>query len=78
MAAEGSLDGPSQEKLRTESTDMPKSMKITRVTPLMLDRYLCVTVETDAGITGLGESGVWGFLEASQAAVEKFGRYLVD
>jgi len=56
---------------------MPKSMKITTVTPLMLDRYLCVTVETDAGITGLGESGAWGFLEASQAAVEKFGRYLV-
>jgi L-alanine-DL-glutamate epimerase-like enolase superfamily enzyme len=56
---------------------MPKSMKITKVTPLMLDRYLCVTVETDAGITGLGESGAWGFLEASQAAVEKFGRYLV-
>ena len=56
---------------------MPKSMKITKVTPLMLDRYLCVTVETDAGITGLGESGAWGFLEASQAAVEKFGRDLV-
>lgn len=56
---------------------MPKSMKITKVTPLMLDRYLCVTVETDAGITGLGESGSWGFLEASQAAMEKFGRYLV-
>jgi hypothetical protein len=36
---------------------MPKFMKITRVTPLMLDRYLCVTVDTDAGITGLGESG---------------------
>ena len=32
-------------------------MKITKVTPLMLDRYLLVQVETDAGITGLGESG---------------------
>jgi galactonate dehydratase len=52
--------------------DMPKSMKITKVTPLMLDRYLCVTVQTDAGISGLGESGAWGFLEASQAAVEKY------
>ena len=56
---------------------MPKAMKITKVTPLMLDRYLLVTVETDAGITGLGESGAWGFLEASKAAIEKFGRYLV-
>ena len=52
-------------------------MKITKVTPLMLDRYLLVTVETDAGITGIGESGTWGFLEASEAAIEKFGRYLV-
>jgi galactonate dehydratase len=52
-------------------------MKITKVTPLMLDRYLLVTVETDAGITGIGESGAWGFLEASESALEKFGRYLV-
>ena len=52
-------------------------MKITKVTPLMLDRYLLVTVETDAGITGIGESGTWGFLEASESAIEKFGRYLV-
>ena len=52
-------------------------MKITKVTPLMLDRYLLVKVDTDAGISGLGESGAWGFLEASQAAIEKFGRYLV-
>ena len=29
------------------------------------------------GITGLGESGAWGFLEASAAAVETFKRYLI-
>ena len=52
-------------------------MKITHVEPLMLDRYLLVQVHTDAGLVGLGESGAWGFLEASQAAMEKFGRYLV-
>ena len=52
-------------------------MKITRVEPLMLDHFLLVRVHTDAGITGLGESGAWGFLEASQAAIEKFGRYLI-
>jgi galactonate dehydratase len=52
-------------------------MKITKVTPLFLNRYLLVKVETDAGIYGLGESGAWGFLEASGAAIEKFGRYLV-
>ena len=52
-------------------------MKITRVEPLQLDRFLLVQVHTDAGITGLGESGAWGYLEASQAAIEKYGRYLV-
>ena len=52
-------------------------MKITNVTPLMLDRYLLVQIDTDIGISGIGESGAWGYLEASEAAIEKFGRYLV-
>ena len=52
-------------------------MKITKVTPLFLDRYLLVKVDTDAGISGLGEAGAWGYLEASGAVIEKYGRYLV-
>lgn len=52
-------------------------MKITAVEPLPIDRYLFVKVHTDAGITGIGESGAWGHLEASEAAIRKFGRYLV-
>ncbi len=52
-------------------------MKITAVETLLVDRYLYVQVHTDAGITGLGESGAWGFLEASAAAVDTFARYLV-
>ncbi|MBI4339457.1 MAG: galactokinase, partial [Chloroflexi bacterium] len=52
-------------------------MRVTGVVPLLIDRYLFVQVHTDEGIVGLGESGTWGFLEASAAAVEKFGRYLV-
>lgn len=52
-------------------------MRITQVEPLSVDRFLFVRVHTDAGITGIGESGAWGFLEASKAAIEKFGRYLV-
>ena len=52
-------------------------MKITKVTPIFVDRYLFVQIETDAGITGLGESGAWGYLEPSAAAVEKFADYLV-
>ena len=52
-------------------------MKITRVTPVLADRFLFVEVETDAGITGTGESGAWGHLEASAAAIAKFGDYLI-
>ena len=52
-------------------------MQITAVETLLVDRYLFVQVHTDAGITGLGESGAWGFLEASAAAVDTFARYLV-
>ena len=52
-------------------------MQITAVETLLVDRYLFVQVHTDAGITGLGESGAWGFLEASAAAVDTFTRYLV-
>ena len=52
-------------------------MQITKVEPLFLDRYLLVQVHTDNGLVGVGESGAWGFLEASGAAIEKMGRYLV-
>ena len=52
-------------------------MRIRRVEPIRLDQYLLVEIETDAGLTGLGEAGAWGFLEASEAAIEKFARYLV-
>jgi galactonate dehydratase len=52
-------------------------VKVTEVNPIMLDRYLLVEVVTDTGLTGIGESGAWGFLEASEAAVRKFGRYLI-
>jgi galactonate dehydratase len=52
-------------------------VKIVSVEPLMLDRYLFVEIRTDAGFVGLGESGTWGHLEASAAAISKFGDYLV-
>jgi galactonate dehydratase len=52
-------------------------MKITKVQPLLVDRFCFVRIETDAGITGLGESGAWGQLEASAAAITKYGEYLV-
>ena len=52
-------------------------MKITEIQTHFVDRYLFVTVHTDAGIVGLGESGTWGFLEASGEVVETYKRYLI-
>jgi galactonate dehydratase len=46
-------------------------MKITKVTPILMHRWLFVEVETDEGIKGLGESGAWGFLESSATAVNE-------
>lgn len=52
-------------------------MKIVDVRTVAVDRYLFVEVLTDEGIKGLGESGAWGYLEASAQAVETFKRYLI-
>jgi galactonate dehydratase len=52
-------------------------VKITEIEPIFVDRYLFVKVHTDAGITGLGESGTWGFLEASAKVMETYKRYLI-
>ncbi|MBI64476.1 MAG: galactonate dehydratase [Chloroflexi bacterium] len=52
-------------------------MKIKNVTPLMIDQYLLVKIETDNGLVGIGESGAWGFLEASASAITKFSDYLL-
>src|SRR5260221_12565012 len=52
-------------------------MKITKVEPLMVDRFCFVRIETDAGITGIGESGTWGQLEARATSIRKNGEYLV-
>jgi galactonate dehydratase len=52
-------------------------MKIASVRSLLIDRYLFCEITTDNGLKGVGESGAWGFLEASAVAIDKFGRYLV-
>lgn len=52
-------------------------MKITDVETIFADRWLYVRVHTDEGIIGLGESGAWGYLEASERAVQTFERYLI-
>ena len=52
-------------------------MKITEIRTVPVSRYLFVQVFTNEGITGLGESGTHGFLEASEQAVQTFKRYLI-
>ena len=49
-------------------------MKIVDIRTIPVSSYLFVQVHTDEGITGLGESGAWGYLEASEKAVETFKR----
>jgi galactonate dehydratase len=52
-------------------------LKISDIKTLFLDRYLFVQITTDEGLVGLGESGTWGHLEASAAALDKFKPYLL-
>ena len=52
-------------------------MKITDIKVVPVNAFLYVKVFTDEGIVGLGESGVWGFLNASAEAVESFKTYLI-
>jgi galactonate dehydratase len=52
-------------------------MRIEKIETLGVDRYLFVQVHTDAGITGLGEAGMWGYLEANEAIIRRFETYLI-
>lgn len=52
-------------------------MKITEIQTIRAAQYLFVKVYTDEGIVGLGESGTWAFLEASEAVIHRFKHYLV-
>ncbi len=52
-------------------------MKITDIKVIPVNRFLYVKIFTDQGITGLGESGAWGYLKASAEAVESFKTYLI-
>ena len=52
-------------------------MKIVDIRVVPVNSFLYVKVYTDEGIEGLGESGTWGFLNASGEAVETFKTYLI-
>jgi galactonate dehydratase len=52
-------------------------MRIERVEPIFVDVFLFVQITTDSGLVGLGESGAWGFHDATAGAVGTFAEYLV-
>lgn len=51
---------------------------IKSVVPLHVGQFLLVQIETDAAVTGWGEAGVWGHIEAGATAVRRFNEYLVN
>lgn len=52
-------------------------MKIERIEIIKAARYLFVQIHTDTGITGLGEAGMWGYLEANEAVIHSWEPYLI-
>lgn len=52
-------------------------MKITDVKVVKANSFLYVQIFTDNGLVGTGESGTWGFLDASGEAVQSFRTYLI-
>jgi len=53
-------------------------MKIIDIEIIPVNRFLFVKVHTNKGIAGIGESGCWGFLDASAEVVKSFKTYLID
>ncbi|MDP6668053.1 MAG: mandelate racemase/muconate lactonizing enzyme family protein, partial [Dehalococcoidia bacterium] len=52
-------------------------MKIERVESILAGNGHFVLIHTDNGLTGIGQSSCWGYLEAVDKIVEKFSGYLV-
>jgi galactonate dehydratase len=52
-------------------------MKIEKVESLLVDRWHFVRITTDTGLVGIGESGIWGYPEASERIVDVWSGYLV-
>ena len=52
-------------------------MKITDLTLIPASKYLFVKIITDTGISGIGEVGAWGFIDAAAECLKKFRGYLV-
>ena len=52
-------------------------MKIERIESILAGNGHFVRITTDNGVTGIGQSSCWAYLEAVNKLVEKFSAYLV-
>lgn len=52
-------------------------MKIERVESILAGRWHFVKITADNGVYGVGESGIWGYPEASERIVDVWSQYLV-
>jgi galactonate dehydratase len=52
-------------------------MKIERITPFLVDRFLLVRVYTDEGVIGNGEAGLWAHHGMVHRAVEDLSEYFI-
>lgn len=50
-----------------------KSIKTIRA-----DKFLFVRIETDSGIVGFGEAGIWAHIDVAANIIDRFAEYLVD
>jgi galactonate dehydratase len=52
-------------------------VRIERIELIRVRRYLYLQIHTDAGISGLGEAGMWGYLGANEAVIRAWEPYLI-
>lgn len=50
---------------------------IKSVKPLHVGQFMFVRIETDQGIVGYGEAGIWGHITTAATAISRFSEYLV-
>lgn len=52
-------------------------MVITNIKKIPAGKYLFIAIETSEGIQGIGEIGVWGYLDAAASLVDQISDYLI-